>query len=102
MFIKTDKMMTAQKAAIKRMQEMSYEDKLILSDAFCSLPDHHDCTYDLRQEYVQRITEMQATAQEQCVKEVLDNGESVDDYSFHETSWWEENVYHYKCWREKK
>lgn len=81
---------------------MTCEDKLTLSSTFNPAIDDIDCTYDMRVEYIKRITEMQARAQEQCVQEVLDKGESVEDYVFHETSWWEENVYHYKCWREKK
>ena len=63
---------------------------------------HYTELEDLRQTMWNRIMAMQVKVQNDVVQEVLDNGENIDDYNFHETYWWEDNIYHYKFWKEKK
>ena len=57
---------------------------------------------DIRQSLYNRIAIARIQAQNTCVQEVIDTGENVEDYVFHESVWWEDNIYHYKCWRVKK
>ena len=57
---------------------------------------------DIRQSLYNRIAIARVQAQNTCVQEVIDAGENPEDYMFHESEWWEDNIYNYKCWRVKK
>lgn len=66
------------------------------------LPEISSRCENIRQELVERFKKGQIEAQNTLMQEVLDNGESLEDYRFYETTWFEDNVWNYKCWREKK
>lgn len=72
-------------------KQVYYSDELLEISSRCE---------NLRQEYIGRFKKGQIEAQNTLMQEVLDNGESLEDYSFYETTWFEGNVWHYKCWKE--
>ena len=71
-------------------------------DSDPELAELHNRTTTLRQEFLEVFVKAQIQAQNKLAQEVLDNGESLEDYRFYETNWFEGNVWHYKCWKEKK
>ena len=65
------------------------------------LAEIHNRITTLQQEFLEMFMKTQIQAQNRLAQEVLDNGESLEDYRFYETNWFEGNVWNYKCWKEK-